>query len=250
MSEAQRTEPAVPRETTNSTYWQGVRDGTPFLLVVAPFSMLFGVVAVEAGLDVLQALGFSVVVIAGAAQFTAVQLLDDGAPTAIALISALAVNLRMAMYSASLTPWLGETRLWQRAFVAFFTTDPTYACSMLTFERKPEWTPAHRLAYFFGVITPVAPTWYGSTLVGALLGSAIPDTLALDFSMPIIFLAMIGPMLRTPAHMAAAAVAVVMALVLAFLPFNLGTLAAGLIAMITGARIEVVLERRAARRRE
>ena len=66
---------------------------------------------------------FSLVVIAGAAQFTALQLLQEEAPTVIVLISALAVNLRMAMYSASLTPYIGSAPLWQRAFAAYLTVD-------------------------------------------------------------------------------------------------------------------------------
>ena len=62
-------------ETTKSIFWQGVRDGAPFVLVIVPFSILFGVVATEAGLNLVEAMAFSVLVIAGAAQFTAVELL-------------------------------------------------------------------------------------------------------------------------------------------------------------------------------
>ena len=109
--------------TRKSAYWLGFRDALPFLLLVIPFALLFGVVATEAGLDVLETLAFSVVVIAGAAQFTALQLMADHVPTLIVLISALAVNLRMAMYSASLTPHIGAAPVWQRAIVAYLTID-------------------------------------------------------------------------------------------------------------------------------
>lgn len=235
-------------ENTKSVYWQGVRDGAPFILVIVPFSVLFGVVATEAGLNVFEALTFSVLVIAGAAQFTALQLLTDGAPTVIALVSALAVNLRMAMYSASLTPWLGEARLWQRALAAYYTVDQSYACAVVKFEQRPDWNIGQRLAYFFGVVTPICPLWYVFTLVGALVGAKIPGGLALDFALPITFLAMIGPLLRTPAHLAAAGVSVATALGAAGLPYNLGLLVAGLAGMIAGARIEVLLERRKAAR--
>lgn len=235
---------AVPRQTTNSIFWQGARDGAPFVLVIVPFSLLFGVVATEAGLSVLETLSFSVLVIAGAAQFTALQLLTDGAPTLIALVSALAVNLRMAMYSASLTPWLGGASLVQRALAAYFTVDQTYACSIVAFERNPRWSVSQRLAYFFGVVTPICPLWYLFTFIGALVGNSIPGGLALDFALPITFLAMIAPMLRTPAHLAAAFVSVVLALVLAALPYNLGLLVAGIVAMMTGAQVERFLERR------
>ena len=57
-------------DKAKSAYWQGVRDGAPFIFVVSPFAMLFGVVSAEAGLNVFEALAFSVVVIAGAAQKT------------------------------------------------------------------------------------------------------------------------------------------------------------------------------------
>ena len=69
--------------TAMSSYWRGVRDGLPFLAVVGPFAMLFGVLATESGLALHETMGFSVVVIAGAAQFTALQLMQDHAPLVV-----------------------------------------------------------------------------------------------------------------------------------------------------------------------
>lgn len=235
--------PLPPRDA----FWLGVRDGAPFLAVVGPFALLFGVVATEAGLHPVEALAFSVVVIAGAAQFTALQLLVEQAPTLIALATALAVNLRMAMYSASLAPYLGAAPVWQRALIAYFTVDQTYACAIARFERNPHWPLRARIAYFFGAAAPVCPFWYVFTIVGALVGTAMPGWLALDFAVPICFLAIIGPMLRTLAHLAAAATSVVLALGFAFLPFSLGLLIAALAAMVVGAQTELWAERRALR---
>ena len=96
-------------------YWQGFRDGLPFLLVVVPFGMLFGVLAAEAGWNLAEVLAMSVLVIAGASQFTALQLLSEQAPTLIVVGTALAVNLRLAMYSASMSRHIGRAPLWQRA---------------------------------------------------------------------------------------------------------------------------------------
>ncbi len=224
--------------TPKSAYWLGVRDGAPFLLAVSPFAILFGVVATEAGLDLLQTLSFSIVVIAGAAQFTALQLMVDQAPVVIVLATALAVNLRMAMYSAALVPYLGEAPLRTRAFAAYFLVDQSYASSIARFEQYPGWGLGQRVAYFFGAVTPVCPMWYVMTVVGALAGNAIPGSLALDFAVPITFLALIAPMLRTRAHAAAAVVSVALALVFAFLPYNLGLLIAALAGMMTGAALE------------
>lgn len=230
--------------TTKSIFWQGFRDGAPFVLVVIPFSALFGVLGTEAGLSVFETMTFSVVVIAGAAQFTALQLMVENVPTLIVLASALAVNLRMAMYSAHLTPFLGSAPLWQRALAAYFTVDQSYACSISKFEREPALTVPQRMAYFFGAVTPVCPLWYLFTLVGAVVGGRIPDSFALDFALPITFLAMITPMLRTLAHVVAAVVAIVIALICADVPYNLGLIIAGMAGMVAGARTELWTQNR------
>lgn len=223
---------------TRHQYWKGVRDGAPFIFVVAPFGMLFGVVGTEAGLNLVEVMGFSVLVIAGASQFAALSLMQDNAPVLIVLATALAVNLRMAMYSASLTPFLGAAPIWKRALAAYFLVDQSYAIGVAKFERTPEMTLDERIAYYFGAVSPICPLWYASTLAGAVLGARIPESMALDFAVPITFLAIIAPMLRTMAHVAAALVSITLALVFSFLPYNLWLLIAALAAMLTGAEVE------------
>ncbi len=227
--------------TVNSAFWIGIRDGAPFLLVVSPFALLFGVLATEAGLSVLETLMFSVAVIAGAAQFTALQLLVDEAPTLIILASALAVNLRMTMYSAALTPYIGSAPVWQRALAAYFLTDQSYACAISRYETEPQMSVPQRVAYYFGSITLVVPMWYAFTVVGAVLGNQIPPDWALDFAVPIAFLAVTAPMLRTMAHVTAALVAIAVAVLANGLPYSLGLFAAGLAGMMAGARVELWL---------
>ncbi|MCK0151645.1 AzlC family ABC transporter permease [Marivita sp. S6314] len=229
----------MARHSPMSSYWRGVRDGFPFLFVVGPFGMLFGVLATEAGLNLTETMAFSIVVIAGAAQFTALQLMNENAPTLVIIASALAVNMRMAMYSAAITPHLGALPLWKRGIVAYFLVDQTYALSILEYERDPDQSIGSKFAYFMGVMSPVCPMWYVVTLLGALLGSSIPPSLGLDFALPIAFIAMIGPMLRTPAHRVAALVSVILALACAWVPYNLGLIIAGLGGMMAGAQAEV-----------
>ncbi|MEM7319267.1 MAG: AzlC family ABC transporter permease [Pseudomonadota bacterium] len=233
--------------TTNSWFLKGVRDSSPFMLVAGPFGLLFGVLAAEAGLNIFETIAFSAAVFAGAAQFTALQLLREDAPAIIAIVSALAVNLRVAMYSASLTPYLGGAPFWQRAFAAYLIVDQSYAVSVLQFEAAPRMTVPQRMAYFFGTNGVVLPTWYASTYLGAVLGNQIPDSLALDFALPIAFLAIAGPMMRTLPHLIAALVATIMALACAAVPYNLGLLIAGCAGMMAGAQAELILGRRAGR---
>jgi len=224
--------------TSKSTYLLGLVRALPFVIVVIPFAMLFGVVATEAGLPLSQTMAFSVLVVAGASQFTALQFMSENAPVLVILASALAVNLRMAMYSASITPHLGSAPMWQRVVISYFLVDQSYAMSNAEFEARPAMTLREKLAYFAGVSTPICPLWFGFSYLGAVLGDRIPPDMGLDFAMPIAFLAMVAPALRTPAHVAAAFVSIVLALGLFWVPLNLGLLLAALGAMMVGAEIE------------
>lgn len=235
----------MPSSTPRSAYWRGARDSVPFIVVIGPFGLVFGIVATEAGLTLGQSMSFSVLVIAGASQFAAIQLMVENAPTIVVLATALAVNLRMAMYSASLAPHLGAAPFWKRGIIAYLNVDQTYAVSIGKFDRSPEMSLGEKVAYFFGSATPTLPFWYGMSLVGAAFGAQIPVGFALDFAMPITFLAVVGPMMRTLTHVAAALTSVVMALALMWVPAGMGLLIAGVVAMMVGARVEVMMERRA-----
>ncbi|GAB5446916.1 AzlC family ABC transporter permease [Gymnodinialimonas sp.] len=228
----------TPETTSRGAFWRGARDCGPFLFVAGPFGMLFGVVGTEAGLNIAQVMGFSVVIIAGASQFAALQLMLEEAPTIIVLLSAIAVNLRMAMYSASLAPHLGPAPLWKRALIGYMNVDQTYAVSVLKYEAEPQMTLAQKLGYFFGTCLPIIPIWVIATYIGALLGSAIPTEWGLEFAVPVTFIAMVAPALRTPAHILAALASIILALLFAGLPYNLGLLPAGIGAMMVGAEAE------------
>lgn len=228
-----------------SYYWSGFRAGLPFLLVICPYALLFGVVATEAGLDLLKVMSMSVLIIAGAAQLVSVQMMIEEAPVAVILLTALAVNMRMAMYSASITPHIGQAPMWQRAVAAYFLVDQSYGISIQQYETAREMTLREKLAYFAGTVTPVCPLWYLFTYIGAVAGTRIPPEFALDFAMPITFIAIFAPMLKSLAHISAAAVSVLAALALIWMPYNLGLILAGLVAMLTGALVETWKERRA-----
>ncbi|MGR3434012.1 MAG: AzlC family ABC transporter permease [Shimia sp.] len=226
-------------------FWQGIVAGLPFLFVIVPFGLLFGVLATEAGLDLAAVMGMTVLVIAGSAQFTAVQLMAEDAPILIVLATALAVNLRMAMYSAALVPYLGQAGRWHSAAMAYLLVDQSFAVCAPRFEAEGGWDLRDRMAFFFGVLVPVAPFWYGATWAGAVLGARIPDWMALDFALPLCFLTLIGPALRTAAHVAAAGTSAAVALALAWIPYQAGLLVAAVVAMAVGARVELWREARA-----
>jgi predicted branched-subunit amino acid permease len=242
-------EPAAPPPSDTPAFrrafWLGFRDGLPFLIVIVPFGMLFGVLAGEAGWSLTEMMAMTILVIAGASQFTALQLLSEHAPLLIAIATALAVNLRLAMYSASLAQHIGATPRLARVLAAYCLTDQTYGVAMNRLALGPPMSARERLVHYFGGALPICVPWYFATWIGAVVGDAIPPAFALDFAVPITFIALIGPGLRTLPQAAAALVSVAVALALASLPYNLWLLAAALAGMTTGALAEIWLERRA-----
>jgi predicted branched-subunit amino acid permease len=229
-----------------SYFLKGALDGMPFFLVIGPFALLFGIVGTDAGLHLTQIMGFSIFIIAGAAQLTAVQMLVDEAPTIIVIATALAVNLRMAMYSAALVPHLGAAPLWQRAFAANFLYDQPYALSTTLFEEQPQLSMQQKMSYYFGVALPIGAVWWSVTLVGALLSESIPKDLGVEFAAPVSFLAVVAPLLRSPAHIATALSSAVLVMLFQDFPNGTGLICAAGIALVVGARVEIWQESRAA----
>lgn len=227
-------------------FLRGLLAALPMTVVVGPFALLFGVVATEAGLNVIEAMLFSVSVFAGASQFAALQTMQENAPVLVVLATALAVNLRMVMYSVTLAPHFGELPLRSRALMAYFLVDQSFATTVAEIDRNPAMTAQEKRAVFFGAVVAVAPLWFLSSLAGALIGRAIPPEYALDFALPITFLAMVAPMLRSLPHLAAAGVSILLSLVLAGLPYGTGLLIAAAGAMTVGALIDRWLEVRRA----
>ncbi|WP_376873881.1 AzlC family ABC transporter permease [Albirhodobacter sp. R86504] len=229
---------------------RGWRDGyvacLPFILVMVPFSILFGVVGKDAGLDILQVMAMSIVVIAGSAQFAAVALLQENAPILIILAASLAVNLRMAMYSAALQPHVGKAPRKARMLMAYAMVDQTFAVAVKTYEARPEMTMPEKIGYYFGCVSCICPLWYLGCFAGALMGQAIPPELSLDFAVPICFISVVAPMLRSLPHIAAALASSIVTVVFAGLPWNLALLIAAAVGMVVGAQVEYWRARRIA----
>jgi len=225
---------------------QGLRDCAPFVVIVIPFSAMFGMVATDAGLNILQVIAMSAIVIAGSAQFTALSLLQEGAPVFVVLLASLAVNMRMAMYSAALVPHLGAAPMRLRMLMAYVMVDQTFAVSVQTFDAKPDMPLGDKISYYFGCVTVVCIPWYICPYLGAVLGQLIPPSLSPDFAVPICFIAIFAPMLRSLPHIVAAGVSILAAVLFANLPWNFGLIVAAFLAMLAGAQVEFWQRRRSA----
>ena len=85
-------------------FLRGVEKLLPLAIGVVPFGLIMGTVSAEAGLGFSESLGLNLIVFAGASQLVAVELLNQGLPTFMVILTGLIINLRMLMYSTALAP--------------------------------------------------------------------------------------------------------------------------------------------------
>jgi len=206
--------------------WRGFATGLwitlPVLLAVGPFGMIFGMIAVESGLDIVQTMVMTGVVIAGASQLAALQVLADDAPALVAILAGAVVNLRMAMYSAAFAvEWQGLA-IRVRALAAFFLHDQSFALPMRRYRERPQAPLAERVGIYFGVGLLTSAVWITMTLVGATVGGRLIEGIDIRFIVPVTFIAVAAPMIRGRVEVLAALTAAGLALVFHGLPYGLG----------------------------
>jgi 4-azaleucine resistance transporter AzlC len=209
----------------------------PILLGVVPFGLIAGISAVSVGLTPLHGVGMSITVFAGASQLAALQLIGRHAPFLVVAATALIINARFVMYSASLAPHFTEASTGRKALLSYLLTDQAYAFSIRRYADRSEATSA-RLSYYLGAALTLWITWQIATAVGAFLGAAIPESWSLDFAIPLVFIALLVPAIRDRSDAVAAGVSGTLAVLLVGLPFNLGLPLAATTGIIAGIVVE------------
>lgn len=217
-------------------FWEGVRAEFPLLVGVFPFGMIYGALALNAGLSKTASQMMSSIVFAGSSQLVTTQLVHDAAPGFVIVLTIAVVNLRHMLYSASLAPYLARLSTGWKTLLSYLLTDEAYAPSVIKYEREGAQPFSHW--FLFGAGLALWSTWQASTALGIFLGTAIPESWQLDFALPLTFIAMVVPALKEHPHIAAALSAGVVALVAYSLPFKLGLILAALVGIIVGTYLE------------
>jgi len=217
-------------------FWRGLRAIFPLLLGVAPFGMIYGVLARQSGIPLQAAQAMSFIVFAGSSQFIAAQMLQQAVPGVILVLTIFVVNLRHALYSASVAGYMRHLSPGWKAGLAYLLTDEAYAVAVLNYQK--EGSRGFRHYYFLGAGLTLWICWQASTAAGILLGAVIPAAWELDFALPLTFIALLVPALKDRAGAAAALVGGVAAVLAFALPYKLGILAAALAGIIAGMLVE------------
>ncbi|MCY1261866.1 Inner membrane protein YgaZ [compost metagenome] len=222
--------------TAGEAFWDGVRVLGPSMLGIIPFGLVTGITAIEMGMSPGTTIGMTLLFYSGSAQMAALQLLRSDAFGLVIILTALVINLRFVMYSASLAPHLNHLpRRWTWP-LSYMLADQSYALSIFKLSSGELGKFGHH--YFAGATLNMWLTWQLSVVAGVCLGTGIPSDWSLDFAIPLVFLALLIPAIRNSASLCAALVGGGVAVLAVDMPYNLGLVMASLCGIAAGLLAE------------
>ena len=209
----------------------------------ALFGLAFGALVRDAGMNPWVGLFGSATVVAGASQIAIVEALKAGAPAAIAILTAILINARFALYSAALAPiWAAFPLRW-RLGLAYLMTDQAAVVAM---REGHEPDPVRRRWFALGAALPFVAVWILGTILGLVLGPVIPAHWQVGFIVPLMFIAVLVPGLHKPAEFVTIAGATAVVLLGRGWPYGLNVFFGIITGMTAGATFEAWREKRRA----
>lgn len=206
------------------------------LLGIVPFGVITGVAMVASGIPPLAAVAMSLLVFAGASMVACAQLLASHAPALLIVLTALVINLRFMMYSASLRAHFAQAPLGRRLAVAYLTADNVYGLMLARFSEHPG--DPGKYDYFLGAGLVVWAAWQLAVLAGVLIGAGVPAAWRLEFAAPLAFIAMTLPLLRDRAMVGAALAAAAVIALSQDIPLKLNIVLAAASGIAAGLLLE------------
>jgi 4-azaleucine resistance transporter AzlC len=226
--------------TRRTEFWAGAKATLPLIAGAVPFGIVFGAVAINAGLTPGAAAGMSALVYAGSAQFIAVGLVAQQVTTGFIILTTFVVNLRHALYAASLAPHMKHLPQRWLLPLGFWLTDETFAVAITRFEAEGE--SPHKHWFYLGSALAMYGNWQLCTWIGIVAGQQIPNPRAwgLDFAMIVTFIGIVAPLVRSRAVLASVIVSGAVAVLANGLKNEMGLMIAALLGIAAGAVTELI----------
>ena len=218
--------------TTKKEFLHGIKDELPILVGVIPFGMIYGILALDAGLSKAEAQAMSAIVFAGSAQFMLVQLAAIGTPALVMVLTGFIINLRHALYSASVAPRVRHLSPLWKVFLAYLLTDEAYAVTITHYAQEGE--IRHKHWYYLGAGIALWTAWQISTAVGVFLGAQIPSGWSLDFTLALTFIALLVPTLKDRSDLLVVLSAGTVSVLAIGLPYKLNLILAAVVGIAIG----------------
>ena len=223
----------VPRPA-RALVLEGVRDVTPMVLGVVPFALAIGAAIGTSSVPSAAGVVSGPAILAGSAQLTTVQMLDAGVAPVVIIASALMINARILLYSASLAPWFRDEPLGRRLVLAAPVIDQLHFTCIPRFERGDLDQRGRRL-YYTGAASWLAGAWLMAQGLAVAVGARLPEAAGLRVAAPLAMAGLLARTLPDRRSVTAAASAAVLAVVGAGLPLHSTVLVAAVGGMLAGS---------------
>ena len=169
-------------------FFEGVKDVSPLMIPVVPFGLIFGILAIDIGFSPLATMGMSLIIFGGASQIVLLQLFSGGASSIVIISSVGAVNSRHLLYGAVVSEHVSDLRLIWKIIISYFLIDQAFARSNEYLKKSDE---KNKYFHLIGGGATCWVIWQSTTLLGIILGAAIPEKLGLSFAVPLTFIAIL-----------------------------------------------------------
>lgn len=213
-------------------FFRGFRAIIPITTGVIPFGAVMGTVFANAKITFFQAISMNLLVYAGAAQLAAVDLMKSDAAIAVVVVTGLIINLRFLLYSAALAPIVKDSRFLTKLVSAYCITDQTYAT--MSAHQNILKTNADSIRFYMGASVCMFLAWQLSVIAGYIFGNFAPEAWALDYAVPLSFVALLMPTLKNKKYVYVAVFSAAVSLLLSALPYKVGLIITALLAIFFG----------------
>lgn len=201
---------------------------------VFAWGLVTGVAMGISGLGTMASVVISLVVYAGSAQLATLPLIVGGAAWWLIVLTALVVNLRFTVYSATLAPLFATAPAWHRLLLGYCNGDITFVRLLTHLQQRPQ--EAHRYAFYWGLVAANWLTWQAGSLLGIFAAGSIPMSWGVGTAGTLTLAAVLAPSLRSRPMLIGALVSASVAVAARDLPMRLG-IVAGLVAGIAAAMV-------------
>jgi 4-azaleucine resistance transporter AzlC len=242
--------PDLAAHSRRREFIKGMKDTIPLIVGAIPFGIIFGALGVTSGLSPMAVMGFSLIVFAGSAQFIGAGLVAQGVSIPLIILTTFIVNLRHALYSASLAPYMKDLSQKWLLPLGFWLTDETYA---VVIRRYPQGDDApHKQWYHLGSSVAMYSNWQLCTLIGLIAGTQLDGLaeLGLDFAMVVTFIGIVVPLVQSVPMLACALTAGLVAVIAHGLPNQSGLMLAAIAGIAVGVTVEAAIPDRKPKLRE
>lgn len=211
---------------------RALTDAVPIALGYVPFAIVIGATIAASSLPRGATWLATPLLFAGAAQLALVDLLEVGVAPLVVIATALAINLRLVMYSGAIAPTFRSASPGTRLAAAAFVIDPVYTMTVARFSELRD--DAARRRYWFALGLTLWCVWQLEIALGFVVGNSLPAAVPLDLAAPLTFLAMLMPMLTSRPTVAAAVAAGAVAIAARDVPLHLGLIIGALAGVAVG----------------